>query len=338
MGDVSKRHHKKLTAEERDQIALMRGRGESIRSIAVFLGRSPGTISDELRRNGLPNGDYVAIHAQAETEARKRKARKRHPLKSKKVYAYVIENLREGWSPEQIAGRLKLEQGQPVICHETIYRYIYSEEGKKKGLSEYLPRKRTKRRKKRGRRVHRSRIPDRVSIHKRPAEVDSRDEFGHWEGDTVEGKGHREGIHTEVERKSRLLMAAKVQQISSDATIQVQKTMFQALPKEARRSTTLDNGPENHRHNQLGELGMETYFADPYSSWQRGTNEYHNGLLRRYLPKGTSFVDLDPEDLDDIVWEINNRPRKVLDFRTPQEVYNSCLGVRIPLRMWALEF
>ena len=134
MGDVSKRHHKKLTAEERDQIALMRGRGESIRSIAVFLGRSPGTISDELRRNGLPNGDYVAIHAQAETEARKRKARKRHPLKSKKVYAYVIENLREGWSPEQIAGRLKLEQGQPVICHETIYRYIYSEEGKKKGL------------------------------------------------------------------------------------------------------------------------------------------------------------------------------------------------------------
>jgi IS30 family transposase len=329
MEDVGKRHHK-LSAKERDLIALMHGRGESIRSIAKFLERSSSTISDELKRNCLVNGDYVAIHAQAETEARKGKARKRRPLKDVKVYAYVMEKLREGWSPEQIAGRLKHEQGQPVICHETIYQFIYSEQGKKMGLSEYLPWKRTKRRKKRGRRVHRSHIPDRVSIHRRPVEVDSRAEFGHWEGDTVEGKGHREGIHTEVERKSRLLIAAKVDQISSEATIQVQKAMFVALPQEARRSTTLDNGHENHHHNQLGELGMATYFADPYASWQRGTNEYHNGLLRRYLPKRTSFQNLDTEELEDIVWEINNRPRKVLDFRTPQEVYNSCLDVRIP--------
>ena len=333
MGDVSEKHHQKLSAEERDQIALLHGRGESIRGISVFLGRSPSTISDELKRNSLGNGDYVAIHAQGQTEARKGKARKRHPLKNEKVYAYVMEKLREGWSPEQIAGRLKVEQGKAVICHETIYQFIYGEQGKQMGLSEYLPWKRIKRRKKRGRGVHRSHIPDRVSIHRRPVEVDSRAEFGHWEGDTVEGKGHREGIHTEVERKSRLLVATIVSQISSEATIQVQKQMFTALPQEARRSTTLDNGHENHHHNQLAELGMGTYFADPYSSWQRGTNEYHNGLLRRYLPKGTSFKDLDPEDLADMVWEINNRPRKVLDFRTPQEVYNSCLGVRIPLRM-----
>jgi IS30 family transposase len=329
MRDVGKRHHK-LTAKERDLIALMHGRGESIRSIATFLERSPSTISDELKRNCLVNGDYVAIHAQSETEARKGKARKRPPLKDKKVYAYVMEKLREGWSPEQIAGRLKHDQGKPVICHETIYQFIYSEQGKKKGLSEYLPWKRKKRRKKHGRGVHRSRIPDRVSIHLRPVEVDSREEFGHWEGDTVEGRGHREGIHTEVERKSRLLIAAKVHQISSEATIRVQKEMFASLPKQARKSTTLDNGHENYQHNQLANLGIATYFADPYSSWQRGTNEYHNGLLRRYFPKGTSFTDLDQEDLADIVWEINNRPRKVLDFRTPQEVYNSCLSVRIP--------
>ena len=330
---MSKDHHKKLSPNERDSIALMRSRGESLRNIAVFLGRSPSTISDELKRNSLNNGDYVAIHAQGKANERKTKSRKRHPLKNETVYAYVIEKLREGWSPEQIAGRLKKEHGETVICHETIYRFIYSDQGKKMGLSEYLPWKRTKRRQKRGRRVHRSRIPDRVSIHERPIEVSSRAEFGHWEGDTVEGQGHKDGIHTEVERVSRLLLAVKVKQISSEEAIKAQKAMFAPLPMEARKSTTLDNGRENHRHRELAELGMATYFADPYSSWQRGTNEYHNGLLRRYLPKGSSFEDLDDDELTDIVGEINNRPRKVLGFNTPQEVYNRSLGVRIPLRM-----
>ena len=212
-----------------------------------------------------------------------------------------------------------------------VDRFIYSEQGKKMGLSEYLPWKRTKRRRKRGRKVHRSRIPNRVSIRERPIEATSRAEFGHWEGDTVEGKGHKDGIHTEVERVSRLLLAVKVNQVSSEQAIEAQKAMFAPLPAEARKSTTLDNGRENHRHAELAELGMATYFADPYSSWQRGTNEYHNGLLRRYLPKGSSFQDLDDDELADIVWEINNRPRKVLNFNTPQEVYNHCLGVRIQL-------
>jgi len=328
---MSKDHHKKLSPVERDQIALMRGRGESIRNIATVIGRSPSTISDELKRNSLNNGDYVAIHAQGRANERKAKGRKRHPLKNEAVYAYVIEKLREGWSPEQIAGRLKKENGETVICHETIYRFVYSEQGKKMGLSEYLPWKRTKRRRKRGRKVHRSRIPDRVSIHERPIEANSRVEFGHWEGDTVEGRGHKDGIHTEVERVSRLTLAVKVKQVSSEQAIEAQKAMFSPLPARARKSTTLDNGRENHRHAQLAELGMATYFADPYSSWQRGTNEYHNGLLRRYLPKGSSFEDLDDDELADIVCEINNRPRKVLGFNTPQEVYNRCLGVRIQL-------
>jgi IS30 family transposase len=328
---MSENHHKKVSADERDLIALLRGKGESNRSIARMLGRSPSTIVDELKRNSLNNGEYVAIHAQGRANERKAKGRKRHPLKNEAVYAGVIEKLREGWSPEQIAGRLWKERGEAVICHETIYRFIYSEQGKKMGLSEYLPWKRTKRRKKRGRRVHRSRIPDRVSIHNRPMEASSRAEFGHWEGDTVEGRGHKAGIHTEVERVSRLTLAVKVKQVSSEQAIEAQKAMFAPLPAEARKSTTLDNGRENHLHMKLAGLGMATYFADPYSSWQRGTNEYHNGLLRRYLPKGSSFEDLDDDDLADIVWEINNRPRKVLNFNTPQEVYNRCLGVRIPM-------
>lgn len=192
-----------------------------------------------------------------------------------------------------------------------------------------MPWKRTKRRKKHGRIVHRGHISDRVSIHQRPEIVNKRVVFGHWEGDTVEGSGHKDGIHTEVERISRLLKAAKVSAITSAQAIAAQKKIFGELPKRARHSTTLDNGRENHLHGRLKQLGMVTYFADPYSSWQRGTNEYHNGLLRRYLPKGTSFVDLTQEELDDIVWEINNRPRKVLNFNTPQEVFNSYLSGRI---------
>jgi IS30 family transposase len=322
--------HKKLSSKERDFIAVWRGGGIGVREIARRLKRSPSTISEELSRNRFKN-TYVAIHAQHLTEQRIQKARKRTPLKDKETFSYIKEKLKEGWSPEEISGRLKREHdGKNIICHETIYRFIYSENQKKELLWEYLPWKRKKRRKKQGRAVHRGTIPDRVSIHKRPEKINTRKEFGHWEGDTVEGKGHREGIHTEVERVSRILAAQKVTAISSEKTIMVQKNIFSSLPKKARRSTTLDNGKENHLHAELRTyLGMKTYHADPYSSWQRGTNEFHNGLLRRYLPKGTSFSQLTQEELDDIVWELNNRPKKVLQYQTPQEVFNLYLGVRI---------
>lgn len=325
---VKTKHHQKLTAQERDLIALWKGGGVSQREIARRLGRSHSTIIDETRRNRFGE-TYVAIHAQYLSDQRKANARKRHYLKDAKTYAHVISKLQEGWSPEQIAGTLRKKQGETVICYETIYQFIYSEYAKDKKLWEYLPWKRTKRRKKHGRIVHRGRIPNRISIHQRPEAVNSRLAFGHWEGDTVEGRGHRGGIHTEVERLSRFMIAAKVCAITSEEAIATQKKIFSKLPTYARHSTTLDNGKENHLHSRLKRLGMITYFADPYSSWQRGTNEYHNGLLRRYLPKGTSFVDLAQEELDNIVWEINNRPRKVLNFNTPQEVFNLYLGGRI---------
>lgn len=325
---VNTKHHKKLTAQERDLIALWKGGGVSQREIARRLGRSHSTIIDETCRNRFGE-TYVAIHAQYLSDQRKASARKRHPLKDAKTYAHVVSKLQEGWSPEQIAGILRRQKGETVICHETIYRFIYSDDFRDKKFWEYLPWKRTKRRKKHGRIVHRGHIPDRVSIHQRPETVNRRIVFGHWEGDTVEGRGHKDGIHTEVERMSRFLVAAKVCAITSEEAIAAQKKIFGKLPKHARRSTTLDNGRENHLHMRLGKLKMKTYFADPYASWQRGTNEYHNGLLRRYLPKRTSFVNLTQEDLDDIVWEINNRPRKVLNFNTPQEVFNSYLGGRI---------
>lgn len=318
----------KLTDIERDQIAILFSNGIGVREIGRRLNREHSTILREIRRNRFGQS-YVAIHAQHLTEERKSNAGKRHPLKDKKIYAYVLEKLKGGWSPEQIAGRLKLEQGKKIICHETIYKFIYGKTLKEDRLWEYLPRKQKHRRKKYGRKSHRLRIPDRVSIHQRPEEINNRIEIGHWEGDTVEGKGHIDGIHTEVERVSRYFMAKKVASITSEETITVQMELFDALPSEVRRSTTLDNGRENHMHKQLEQIGMKTYFADPYSSWQRGTNENTNGLLRRYLPKKTSFKNLSQQELDDIVQEINNRPRKVLQYKKPVEILSGAIQPRM---------
>lgn len=173
--------------------------------------------------------------------------------------------------------------------------------------------------------MHRAHIPDRVSIHDRPEEINGRTVFAHWEGDTVEGRRHRDGLHTEVERMSKLIMAKKVDSITSEATIRVQQQMFADLPSKARKSTTLDNGRENHLHMRLRLLRIKTYFADPYSSWQRGTNEHGNWHLRYYFPKGTDFGDVTDEELQDVVEEINNRPRKILGYMSAREKFNQLL-------------
>lgn len=226
-----------------------------------------------------------------------------------------------------ISGRLQNidHRGDPhwQICHETIYRFIYAKDQQDKKLWEYLPRKQKRRQKRNGRSVQKIRIPQRVSIHERPKAINRRQEFGHWEGDTVEGKkSEADGIHTEVERKTDAFAAVKVGALTGKHTVAAWREIFADLPPQARRSTTLDNGRENHLHLYLKDgLGMKTFFADPYASWQRGINEHHNGLLRRYLPKGTSFKNLTQEELDDMVWEINNRPKKRLGYNTSQEAF-----------------
>lgn len=332
------------------------------------LGRDKSTIGRELRRNQVKVrvGKYNEViyepnHAQFVTDQRKQKAwSAKQPLKSKKIYGYVLDHLRGGWSPEEIAGRLRKEEhpDDPSwwICHETIYAFIYKEKTDltKQGLIsqslldlrlvthnqaitvtdfdrplyEFLRRKQTKRRKKSGRKVHRSHIPDRVSMHLRPEVINQRAEFGHWEGDTVEGKGHKDGVHTEVERVSRLIGAKKVKAIDSQSALDAQRKIFTPLPEKARRSTTLDNGKETHLHFKLrDDLDMQTFHADPYASWQRGANENGNGLLRCYFPKGTDFAKVTDEELEDVIWELNNRPRKVLQYKTAQEVFNEHLNL-----------
>lgn len=300
---------------------------------------------------------YEPVHAHVVAMQRKQNAwLAKQPLKNKKVYRYVLKHLRMGWSPEQISGRLREvdHRGDASwqICHETIYAFIYKQktdhtkqgiqqqsilnkklQGREKAvvtvtdhdrpLWEYLRRKQVRRRKRSGRKVQRVRIPDRVSIHERPPVVAARTEFGHWEGDSVVGKGHTSGLHTEYERVCSMIRFARLTRITADGMIDAATKIFGELPSHARRSTTLDNGPEHTKHRYLTTaLSLDIYFADPYSSWQRGGNENANMWIRYYFPKGTDFSTITDEELRDVEWELNNRPRKRLNFKTPQEVFD----------------
>lgn len=340
--------------EHRAKKEIARRLGRDIKTIRRELSRNSTKVN--VGRNDWEM-IYDPAHAHHVAEERKQSAwLAKQPLKNKKTYAYVLKHLRKGWSPEQISGRLKEvdHKGEKEwqICHETIYQFIYKEKteqtkqgikqqsilnkklsGKEKTivtvtdtthpLYEYLRRKQTKRRKRNGRKVHRSHIPDRVSIHKRPRIVARRKQFGHWEGDSIVGDKHASGLHTEYERVTSYIRIETVKRITSEETIRASKRIFGILPRHARRSTTLDNGVENHRHTILKtELAMQTYFADPYSSWQRGGNENGNMWIRYYFPKGTDFSTITAEEIKDVESEINNRPRKRLGFKTPQEVFD----------------
>jgi IS30 family transposase len=338
--------------------------GLSNKECARRLSRSTSTIGRELKRNKtrVDIGDdwdiiYEPLHAQAIAEDRKRNAWfAKKPLKNKKIYAYVLEHLRQGWSPEQIAGRMKYidypNDKSWHICHETIYQFIYKKKidttkqgilqcrildkrlstvttgvtvtDHEKPLWEYLRRKQVRRRKRSGRKTHRVRIPDRVSIHDRPKEIDERNTFGHWEGDSLVGKNHASGLHTEYERVASMTRFERLNRITAQETVVAAKKIFVSLPGHAKRSTTLDNGSENINHTLFG---IQTYFADPYSAWQRGGNENANMWIRYYFPKGTDFSIITDEELKDVEWELNNRPRKRLKFRTPQEVFTDYLNL-----------
>lgn len=322
--------YRKLVKEDRILIAQWKFEGYSHKRIAKLLGRSVSTIGREIKRNDFEGKFYEPLHAQSKAEEKKERAWKaKQPLKNPRIYAYVLEKLRDGWSPEQISGRLKLEHpgdSSWQIGIETIYRFIYKKESQTQAWWEYLRRKQKRRRQKSGRKSQRIRIPDRVSIRERPRVVEERKEVGHWEGDTIVGLGRKNGLHSAYERVSSLIQIQKMDSLKAEASIQAQDKIYQPLPVRARRSTTLDNGSEHVNHAQLKEkLGMQTYFADPYSAWQRGGNENANLWIRYYFPKGTDFAKISPEEIQDVEWELNNRPRKRLEFETPMEVFTKHL-------------
>ena len=293
----------KIKAWERDQIAILLASGASRRLIARKLGRGVSSISEEIKRNN--------------------KSRRSNPLKNPTIFSYACERLRDGWSPEQIAGRLKRDNnGQTVICHETIYNYVYSHEGRSKQLHEFLVRKHRKRRPWYGRCLYRRGIANRTSIRLRPEEVNNRSVFGHWETDVVEGKGHTGGIQSILERKTRFYDCRLLVNIDSEYGVKAQTEMLVDLPVWARLSVTFDNGRENYNHHKLTrDYGIKTYFCDPNCAWQRGSNENHNGILRRYIPKKTDLTTITQFELSSILEEINNRPRKCLGYETPNEAF-----------------
>lgn len=309
---------KKLGYGERQLIELWLHNGKKVREIARQLNRSASSISDEIHRNSDTTG-YHSISAQVKSEKRLSKSQSQKALKKDWIIDYIISKLRYGWSPEQIAGRLKREHGKTVVCHETIYRYIYSHPEKQ--LTQYLVRNHKRRKRKYSNWLPRRGISNRVSIHDRPEEINQRTTFGHWEFDVVEGKGHSGGAVTVVERKTRYYDAQKIDNIDSENGIWAQKKLLARHPKEATRSATFDNGKENYNHSQLNRLGIKTYFCDPYCSWQKGSNENHNGILRRYIPKKTDFATFTQLELKAIIWEINNRPRKCLGYETSSEAF-----------------
>ncbi|MDD7384930.1 MAG: IS30 family transposase [Actinomycetaceae bacterium] len=222
-----------------------------------------------------------------------------------------------------IAGRVRLDYPHDPrmrVCAETLYTWISLPSQRWRGLTHYLPLGHKTRRTRAGRRVHRHTMKYRIPIHSRPPEIDERSEFGHWEIDSIIGNNHSGAIHTATERTSRYIAARLLPDTSAKATLDAEKDWISQLPIHAVRSLTADNGHEFAYHYQLADTtAIPTYFADPYSAWQRGTNERFNREIRRYLPKGTRFNTLTTSELDDIITEINNKPRKCLHWHTPAE-------------------
>lgn len=316
-------HH--LTSFDRGKIEACLAQGMSRTAIAEQLNRPLCTICRELDRSSTATG-YRAQRAQQRYEERRMACRPQRKMDHAPLRAYVIGAICEqGWTPEQIAGRLPIDhpdEPRMRISHEAIYQAIYGQESLH-FLRVFLPQERPKRRRRgQGRTRRGSTILNRVGIEQRPAHIEQRQEPGHWEGDTVVGKGQDGFIVTLVERTARLVHAVKT---ATKTAVEVATATIETLldrPISWVKTITFDNGTEfaHHEHIAAG-LGVDIYFAAPYSAYQRGTNENTNGLIRRYLPKRTSFASLTQRQLDAIVDLLNNRPRKCLAYQTPNEVF-----------------
>lgn len=319
-------HYTHFTIEEREKSMVMLAGGASMRAIARVLGRSPSTVSRELRRNANKDGSYSASAASRRYKIRRKACHKKAILTDESdLRTYVIEKLNENWSPEQISGRAEEEKRPFSISYNTIYRSIEKGVIPKK-MRSHLRLKHTKNRKRRSN-DNRGKIAGTVSIHDRPKEVETREDLGHWESDTVLGKRYTGCIGTHVERKTGFLIAFRIPDRRDDVFTKETIKSFLSLQDQLKKSFTVDNGVEFLSHKLLAkETGMAVYFCDPYSPWQRGTNENTNNLLRQYFPKGSSFSDMNDEDLARVVDQINNRPRKRFGFKTPNEVLQESLA------------
>ena len=320
-----------LNRWERDQIAELKAAGRSVRAIARALGRAASTISRELRRNALEGGAYRPQIADGGYLLRRQRPSllERDPA----LAAYVTDRLIEGWTPEQIAGRLRrgIERGLRTLSTETIYAWIFRTGQKAQKLWRYLPRGKPRR----GRRKARTsgdRIKDKIHISQRSDAANARAEAGHWEADLVICKRTRPVLVLH-ERKTRLTLMARLMGKTAAETISTLMAILKRLTPEMRGSVTFDNDTTFARHAWLrGMLSETTYFCDAYASWQKGGVENANGRIRRWLPRNTDLDALDDDDIQEIAMTLNLTPRKCLQFRSPLEAFLAELGKDVDIR------
>lgn len=314
-----------LSEMERGGIVILWKQGHSLREIARQLGRSASTISRELRRNTSNRKGYCAHRAQRRYDVMRRESRRTRALDYLPLRRYVVDKMTQAWSPEQVSAMLWLDcPGQPRmrVSPETIYRSLYADEKLGRLLKPCLRQRRPRRRVRGQRRPTRPIIPNRICIEHRPAQVDTLERYGDWEADLILGAQQQGAVLTLVERKSMLLHAQWIPSKHAKGVAQAAIRAMRTLPNNWRRTITFDNGSEFAHHETMAKaLGLTTYFAHPYSSWERGRNENTNGLLRQYLPKTMSLATLSQKTLDSIVNQLNQRPRKNLGYRTPKDIF-----------------
>ncbi|MDP1541316.1 MAG: IS30 family transposase [Anaerolineales bacterium] len=304
-----------LTQEQRYQIYALRKTKHSFSEIATVIGVHKSSVSRELKRNQGKRG-YRPQQAHELALGRRLKAT---PRITAKVWVVVEKLLRQDWSPEQISGRLKKEQGI-CISHEWIYQHILVDKQAGGDLYQHL-RCQKKRRKRYGKYDRRGQLPNCRSIEERPASVNARKRLGDWEVDTIIGRKHKQAMVTLTERKSRFTLLAKVKRRTAQA---VRKQVCRMLlpVKNKVHTLTSDHGKEFADHEQIAQmLELKFYFAHPYAAWERGTNENTNGLLRQYFPKKSDFQSVSKKEIEQAMARLNFRPRKTLRFKTPFEVF-----------------
>jgi IS30 family transposase len=320
-----------LRSEERERLAVFKAEGSSLRAIAARLGRAASTVSRELRRNALPRGGYLPVHAEGcYLERRQRPAVLERDAG---LARFVRERLLEGWTPEQIAGwpRRGEERGLRAVSVETIYAFIYRASQKAEKLWKLLPRGRARRGRKRARQP-RNAIAGRRSIHERPEDVQGRERAGHWEGDLLICRRARPVLVLK-ERKTRFVLAARLAGKSAAETVAIMMAVFRRLDPRLRSSITFDNDTAFARHGLLASAcAMTTWFCDAYASWQKGAVENANGRLRRDLPRDLDLDALTEAELQEIVLGHNLTPRKCLGFLTPAQALLRELGKDVQIR------
>jgi len=318
--------YRHLSFEERFSIEVLLKSGETLSGIAKILGRHVSTISREIARNSSPRrGIYAHRPAQGRSQSRSQWPRKRAKRDDPGLRLYVSGKIKAGWSPEQIAGRLRRRHPAAPgrwVSHQTVYVMVRQD----LGISTSLRQARKKRRPYGSGKDRRGRLSGCTPISQRPEVVDQRQRLGDFEGDTMRGGQKRAVVGGFVERKTGLFLARKLLDRSADSMLKASKEAFSYLPQQTLLTLTLDNGKENACHRELHEdIGLDVFFADPGRPWQKGAIESIFGLLRQYIPKQADISTISQRELDRYVDDLNNRPRKRLDYRTPFEAFNELL-------------